>query len=316
MDVLSVTLPISQGSITLAEELGYDPSVLSKSVDASRSCRKHAKMLHPLFPANDPLPLQGAYLDLPLRSWAQMYDGLFTYSNFISSLDGRISLPDQHNHGVVPASIGNPRDWRLYQELAAHADVLITSARYYRQWADGRHQGDLPVASTKEFEDIHAWRSMQGLPPQPDIMIISRSLDIPAEPLQILMSEGRKVHIACCAQSPKISIENLRQLGVFVHVCGEKQVEALPLRDTISKQGYAVACMVAGPEVHSTLLQAGVIQHLFLTLRNSITGGNSFHTISSGNWSRARYLQLHSMFQDNISHQQFISYRVIAKQCL
>ena len=56
-------------------------------------------------------------------------------------LDGRIALPaaGRSSHQVPPA-IANARDWRLFQELAAQADLLITSARYFRQSEDQEAQ--------------------------------------------------------------------------------------------------------------------------------------------------------------------------------
>ena len=76
--------------------------------------------------------LQGLYLD-QIAARGDSND-TFIYSNFISSLDGRIALPGagRSSHEVPPA-IANSRDWRLFQELAAQADLLITSARYFRQ---------------------------------------------------------------------------------------------------------------------------------------------------------------------------------------
>jgi hypothetical protein len=105
--------------------------------------------------------LQGLYMDQIAEPDGDLP---FIYSNFISSLDGRIAVPgpDRNSHQVPPA-IANHRDWRLFQELAAQADLLITSARYFRQSADQEAQAELPVGTSAEFDDLRAWRIQQGL---------------------------------------------------------------------------------------------------------------------------------------------------------
>ena len=79
-------------------------------------------------PPQRKMSLNGLYLGLRLHREA-VEGELFVYANFIASLDGRISLPDSYGEQGVPSSLANKRDWRLYQELAAQADVMLTRAR-------------------------------------------------------------------------------------------------------------------------------------------------------------------------------------------
>ena len=83
-------------------------------------------------------PLQGLYLDHDLRRHAEGLGRPFVYSNFVTSLDGRIAVPGPTGSGlIVPKQIANPRDWRLFQELAVQADLIISSGRYLRDYAEG-----------------------------------------------------------------------------------------------------------------------------------------------------------------------------------
>jgi len=67
-----------------------------------------------------------------------------------TQLDGRIAVPHPTRPGLtVPETIANDRDWRLFQELAAQADLIISSGRYLRDWADGRAQEILRVDDPK-----------------------------------------------------------------------------------------------------------------------------------------------------------------------
>ena len=118
-------------------------------------------------------PLEGTYLAHQLRGYGQASGKAFVYGNFITSLDGRIAIPHPSRSGLmVPQNTANDRDWRLFQELAVQADLIISSGRYLRDWADGRAQEILRV-DDPDFADLKAWRLAQGLSPQPDIAVIS-----------------------------------------------------------------------------------------------------------------------------------------------
>jgi hypothetical protein len=84
--------------------------------------------------------IEGRYLRHRLHRQNRM-GGPCVYSNYVMSLDGRIALGCPHPG--VPKAITSDADWRLYQELAAQADVLLTSGRYLREWAEGRAQASL-----------------------------------------------------------------------------------------------------------------------------------------------------------------------------
>ncbi len=134
--------------------------------------------LYPL-PSQE-VPLEGLYLGDNLRQKAQTANRAFVYGNFITSLDGRIAITHPTKPGmIVPDQIANPRDWRLFQELAVQADILITSGRYLRDYADGRAQEILRVYDNPQFADLGNWRSDHGLKPLPDLAVISGSLDFP-----------------------------------------------------------------------------------------------------------------------------------------
>ena len=78
--------------------------------------------LYPL--PSRPAALHGLYLDHRLHSRGNP-DRPFVYSNFVTSLDGRIGIESMgRTTHTVPDAIANPRDWRLYQELAGQADIL------------------------------------------------------------------------------------------------------------------------------------------------------------------------------------------------
>jgi len=266
--------------------------------------------LHPH--SQQPCSLNGLYLKLNLHQVAQQSD-LLIYANYISSVDGRISLRDtESGEFMVPASIANTRDWRLYQELAAQADIMITSARYFRQLALGKAQDLLPVGTAPEYADLAQWRAQQGLNKQPDVVIISNSLNIPAKALAQL--EDRRVIICTSEQAAPQKVNQLENSGFTVLITGRQQVEGKQLKQQLIESGYRSAYMIAGPEVHRSLLNDHVLDRLFLTTRLTLLAGNEFHTILNGDMSKPAELELLSLYLDKgISCQQLFAHYALKR---
>lgn len=232
-------------------------------------------------PPTQGVPLSRLYLEHPLHRISGSESGL-VYSNFVSSLDGRIALPrpGKVSHGVPP-SIGNARDWRLYQELGAQADVLITSARYYRQYARGEAQDQLPVGPGDKFADLRQWRLEQGLSAQPDIAIFSASLDIPASALQAYAE--RRVHVLTGAEADTGRVAAVRAAGAEVHFAGRgRSVDGAAAVSALRALGYRNMYVIAGSSVLYTLLRDGVLQRLYLSFAHRLVAGECFDTLAFG----------------------------------
>lgn len=263
-----------------------------------------------LFPEQGERDLKGLYLGLGLHRRAAP-EKLLIYANYIASIDGRISLTLDHGAGAeVPASIINGRDWRLYQELAAQSDIMITSARYFRQLAAGKAQDLLPVGREPEYGDLAAWRQREGLKAQPDVVIISNSLDIPVQSLEMLA--GRRVLVCCGRGTDKQRAAALEAAGVEVMVMASETVSGNELKDALIARGYRSAYMIAGPKVHRTLLADRVVNLLFLTTRLRLIGGDAFDTILDGQIGGAIDMQLRSLYldRDSSSPQLFAQYEL------
>ncbi len=258
-------------------------------------------------PSADKKMLQGLYLDACLHQQAAVGDVLI-YANYIASLDGRIALRDGQAHEFsVPASIANRRDWRLYQELAAQADVMITSARYFRQLDQGCAQDLLPVGQEPDYADLAAWRAEQGLKPQPDIVIVSASLDIPLAAIKSL--QGRQIWVLTVQGADADRCKQLEDIAVGVVQVSAGQVQGKALRNFLIKQAYRSAYMIAGPAIHHTLLADGVLNRLFLTTHLSLLGQNDFHTILQGSLSPVNTI-LRSLYLDAEGGQLFGQYEI------
>jgi riboflavin biosynthesis pyrimidine reductase len=225
--------------------------------------------------------LQGLYLQ---QTFPQLPgEQPFIYSNFIASLDGRIAVPGsgRQSHQVPPA-IANSRDWRLFQELAAHADLLITSGRYFRQTEASEAQADLPIGSGPEFDDLREWRIAQGYSPQPDIAVFSASLDLPV--CSFARYADRKVLLITGGRTDD---EKLREIIDNSHLqvvtCGDSgHVDGSLLRETLAGLGYRRVYAIAGPSVLHTLVMGGALDRLYHTTAHCLLGGTQFDTFVWG----------------------------------
>lgn len=214
-----------------------------------------------LYPATqDEIKLQGLYLQ-PCFDEARKDGSALVYTNYISSLDGRIATdnPVSGERGV-PEHITNPRDWRLYQELAARADVLLVSARYLRELAQGKAQADVPVSDDPAFADLLAWRQQQGLAPQPAVVVLSGSLDLPLGQLRAL--QPRRVYVATGAKDTTRpdTVHAIEACGAQMLYSGDaSQVEGRRLVELLVEEGFRNIYSIAGPGVLETLIRGGCL---------------------------------------------------------
>ena len=256
-------------------------------------------------------PLSGLFLSHDLRKISAESGEPFVYTNFVSSVDGRIAIPHPTRPGLmVPKDIANERDWRLFQELAAQADLIISSGRYLRDWADGRAQEILQTDDPR-FADLRQWRQDRGLTPQPDIAIISGSMRFPVP--EVLTSGGRKVIIFTSANADPERVSAIESDSCRVVVAGNERVEGATLVQRMSEMGYKTIYSATGPKVLHLLLAGGVLNRLYLTLASRILGGQPYSSIVEGSlFEKGLDLRMDSLYFDSAAldglGQLFIAY--------
>lgn len=237
-------------------------------------------MITQLFPTSGKFPLKHLYLNHNLRQLGRQQQRPFVYANFVTSLDGRIAVPHPTKSGLkVPENVANDRDWRLFQELAAQADLIISSGRYLRDWADGRAQEILRV-DDPAFADLRDWRQEQGLKPQPDIAIISGSLDFPIP--DVLTANGRSVVVFTTANPDPIRAAEIEDQAGNLYIVGEESVSGANMVQKMNELGYQTVYSAAGPKILHLLLAGGALNRLYLTQVGRLLGGSPFSTILEG----------------------------------
>lgn len=230
-----------------------------------------------LYPDRAELPLRGLYLTHDLRH--QRHGATpYLYTNFISSLDGRISEFDSSTgRRRVPAALANSRDWRLYMELLAQCDGVLTTARHLRAIAAGR-QRELMSLQDADYADLAAWRDEHGLAPYPVAVVLSTGLDFPAAAIEHLPG-GLLVLTDCNADAARIA--PLRQAGIEVQQAASR-LDGHGIVAALASRQLQYVYSIAGPGVMQTLLAANVLHRIYLSLAPVLLAGEPFDTLTRG----------------------------------
>ena len=247
-----------------------------------------------LYPDRAELPLRGLYLAHRLRD--QPRDAVpYLYTNFISSLDGRISEFDAASgRRRVPAALANRRDWRLYMELLAQCDGVLTTARHLRAIAAGR-QRELMSLQDAEHADLAAWRTEHGLTPYPLTVVLSTGLDFPAAAIEHLPG-GLLVLTGSDADAARVV--TLRQAGIEVHQASA-QMDGHGIVAALASRQLHYVYSIAGPGVMQTLLAVNVLHRIYLSLAPVLLAGEPFDTLTRGPaLDPPAGFQLHDLYLD------------------
>jgi riboflavin biosynthesis pyrimidine reductase len=235
-----------------------------------------------IFPGpGEPVPLKGLYLSERFGPPAEP-SRTFVYANYISSLDGRISLPDpQGARRSAPRAITNPRDWRLFQELSACADAVLVSGSHVRDLRAGALDASFPVSAKPEYDDLLRWRRSRGLAPQPAIVIVTATVDLP--PLGALVESGRLLYVAVGDAVDPRKIAAVQAQGARVLAAGAgTRVEGRKLIDALASESHRKIALISGGAMLHALIADDVLDRLYLTLACRLLGGLSFDTLLTG----------------------------------
>lgn len=226
--------------------------------------------------------------------------GPLVYANFVTSLDGRIAV----SHGGtdrLPKHLSNANDLRLFLELLAQADCVITHGAYLRARADGR------LGDVFHFDDeLSEWRRENGLAP-PVVVVCSARLDFP-EPSDL---ERDKLIIATGEKHDTDRAERWRNKGYRLITAGAgAMVEVGELLDKLAGRNFRSIYFVAGPTLLESALKDRRLDLLYLTLSHQFVGGDAFHTlIPEAELGHCRLIQKRLIFDNSpgLEHSQWFA---------
>ncbi|HJY98593.1 MAG TPA: hypothetical protein VJ227_02685 [Patescibacteria group bacterium] len=212
----------------------------------------------------------GKYLDRDLQGMAKKAGRMIVVANYVCDLNEVIAKKDENGEFEVARELKNAPDWRLFQELTAQSDVIITGSAYFKRFAKKGEAAENVLnqfSKGGQFEDLGDIREERKLKRNPDIAVVARNLnfDIP----EAALKDGRRVFVfTTYAAHSSPDAKRLIRSGKGVHIIGAgvSGVDGKTMTEFLaSKMGYRVAKMVTGPRVLKILLDAKVLDELYIT---------------------------------------------------
>lgn len=237
--------------------------------------------------------VEDSYLNLNLQEVAKKLGRPLVIANYVCDLNDVIA--DKSSDGVA-LGLKNDPDWQRFQELTAQADAIITGTGYLKRFAANGDQAENVLnqfSKGSKFAELGDWRENKKLKREPDLLIVSRSLnfDIPQE----AFVDSRKVYVfttsnmAASKEARKLLDKGVRVVGFGksgrdengelvkdVSVDGKMMIEYLT-----ANEKYNVIKNTTGPRVLALLLEGDVLDELYITrVQREIEGNpNDIQTI-------------------------------------
>ncbi|MGH3793765.1 MAG: dihydrofolate reductase family protein [Pseudonocardiaceae bacterium] len=181
--------------------------------------------------------------------------------NMVATADGAATLRGR------TAPMSNPADRELFHELRAQIDAVLVGAGTVRTERYGRLVRD-PARRER--------RTARGLTPDPLAIVVSRRLtltpDLPllADPhSRVLVITAAAAELSGCAA----------QVGYLRPEPGEELDLAVMLARLRIEYGVRSVLCEGGPMLNATLLPAGLVDELFLSVAPMLAGGAGSLTI-------------------------------------
>jgi riboflavin biosynthesis pyrimidine reductase len=239
-----------------------------------------------LFPERRSLPLASAYADLGLAERAEGLSRPYVVANMVSTVDGRASL------GGRTRDISSPADRELFHALREQVDAVMAGTATIGL----ERYGPLVRDETRI-----ARRTERGLAPRPLAVTASRSLELPVDAPLFADPESRVAVLA-------IRVGEVPALGA------EVIVEAVPGGDErtidfvagleLLRERHDVRTLLleGGPTLLAAMLEAGVVDELFLSHAPVIADGAEPSLVEGGPLAQPIRLRLLRL----LKHEDFL----------
>lgn len=192
-------------------------------------------------------------------------------ANFVSTIDGVVSIPS------VPGSVqligGRSDDDRFVMALLrACADAVVMGATTVRGSAEGRWTAEsLYPESASAFAEL---RRDLGRTRSPELVIVTRSGRI--DPAHPALEAGA---VIVTTDDGAARLEG-RVPGASTVISLGPQIDLTAALGAIRGRGHAVIVSEGGPTLLGSLVRAGLVDELFLTVSPTLAGRNAGERLS------------------------------------
>jgi riboflavin-specific deaminase-like protein len=214
-------------------------------------------------------------------------DRPYVITNFALTLDGRATL------GGRSGRIGSDTDTAMLVGLRTTVDAVMIGAGTMRAERYGR-----PVADPAKRDR----RDARGLAPDP-LMVIVGSLDLPWDAPLFIEGEGEVLIVTADEGEPAevaASVEVVRHTGRVDLVAA--------MADLRRERGVRALLCEGGPHLHGEMVEAGLLDELFVTHAPKLAGGEGPHLVGDLP-ERERPLELTWLLHEPETGELFARYR-------
>jgi riboflavin-specific deaminase-like protein len=212
----------------------------------------------------------------------------YTVTNFALTVDGQATIAGRSG------PIGTEADTAMLVGLRTRVDAVMIGAGTMRAENYGRVVGD-PVKRERRERD--------GLAPDPLVVIVSGRLDLPWDAPLFTQPSG---DVLICTAADTEPPETATQVEVLRHADG---VDLTRLMAELRQRGVRALLCEGGPRLHAQLIEAGLVDELFVTTAAKLAGGDGLGLVF-GLSERQRPLDLAWLLHEPSSDELFARYRV------
>ena len=210
-----------------------------------------------LFPERRSVPLELVYADLGLAARAEGLRRPYVVANMVSTVDGRASL------GGRTREISSDADRELFHALREQVDAVMAGTGTVGIERYGRLVRD---------EARVARRVARGLAPQPLAVTASRSLELPVDAPLFEDSESRVLVLA--TRAGEVPARGAQVIVEPVPGGDERTIDFVAgLELLLVHHGVRTLLLEGGPTLLAAMLEAGVVDELFLAHAPLIADG-------------------------------------------
>ena len=223
----------------------------------------------------------------------------FVFLNVATSADGKIA-PTSRRY----SPFGSEQDEAMLFTLRARADAIICGARTIEQ--SSTLLGNGPEKFTRQ-------RLRRGLAPHNVRIIVSGSGTVNPD-AKIFHHRFSPIIVLTTERAGRTRLARLCKLANHVHVCGEKKIHFVSALRWLRKEWNVQRLLCeGGGELNSTLLLAGLVDEVYVTICPIIFGGRIAPTLADGAGVArlADAVKLEMKSSQRVGNEMFLCYRVV-----
>ena len=213
----------------------------------------------------------------------------YTITNFALTVDGQATIAGRSG------PIGTETDTAMLVALRTRVDAVMIGAGTMRAENYGRVVGDPAKRERRERE---------GLAADPLMVIVSGRLDLPWDAPLFTKPSGP---VLICTAADTEPPETATPVEVVRHPDG---VDLAALMTHLRREhGIRALLSEGGPRLHAQLIEAGLVDELFVTTAAKLGGGDGLGLVY-GLPERQRALEIAWLLHEPASDELFARYRV------